>query len=232
LSADERPVWFQVANLDVDRLHDGDGKVRALWRRVAGDEAVMARCLAAHEATFAKSWKTGRRVTLEEAAPFWLSDLDQLLDVLAAVELLDAEGRIPEASWERWYGPARDRVLRKRQGGLAGAIGRWHAPNAGTPMAMPSDSNGTSMPRKPATDTDTDVEKKTSPPPPAPVAERGPRSNGTSARDVGSNPRAVGSNPRAVGTSTRQQRQAAKTGPTRLDAVFAGLAARGDGRAS
>jgi len=109
---DERAMRFRNADLDVEFFDHGDGKVRALIRTTR-DEALLARLHVAYLATVAASWKAGERVRMQDVAPAWLSGLKDLADLLAEVDLLDAEGLIPEASWTRRFEPARDRVLAK-----------------------------------------------------------------------------------------------------------------------
>ena len=58
---------------------------------------------------------------------------------------------------------------------------------------------------------------------PPPPMNGGSRRNGTHPRGQGRSPRQKGTNPRAVGESPRQERQAQKTGPTALSAIFAQL---------
>lgn len=105
------------AHADIDTAILDDPKVRALVRATR-NEALTARCLVGYVATVTASWARGERVTLQDAAPLWVTGLDLLSERLGSAGLLDAEGRIPAHAWDSWFGPARDR----RQNGRD----RWH----------------------------------------------------------------------------------------------------------
>lgn len=82
-----------------------------------------------------------------------------------------------------------------------------------------ADASADAMPRRDETRRDENL-----PPPPA---ERGRRKNGTNPRASGAAPRQTGSSPRQNGSSPRQEREALKTGPTRLGDILARAAEAG-----
>lgn len=60
-------------------------------------------------ATLARSWRKGRRVTVQDAWPVY-RPFDQLaVDALIHVHLLDKTGRIPAKAWREWFEEARSR---------------------------------------------------------------------------------------------------------------------------
>ena len=147
-----RDDGFAVADTDTGLM--ADPKVLALARRVRDTTRTLA-AVALWDAVRLASWKAGRRLTLDETLPGWVLDpVDDLADHLVAVGLLDAERRVPEHSWEGWFGPARDRRDRFRvlgaRGGVATRDARAVPPGAapGTPPAvarpsvLPSDRPG------------------------------------------------------------------------------------------
>lgn len=138
----KEPRGFRTADLDVDFFDDD--KVRSLVRSTR-DEALICRCLVAQLSVVAASWDKGQRATLAEAAPVWLTDLDDLRDRLARVELLDAEGRIPEESWTRRFGRAWERLLAKKEAGRLGGLAKA-ANRAGTSSPEPHESPSTATP--------------------------------------------------------------------------------------
>lgn len=104
---------FDHADIDAGLLDDP--KFRALARSIR-DEGVLARCCIGYVAVVTGSWSAGDRVSLDEAAPVWLTALDDLRERLQAVGLLDGDGRIPAHAWESWFRPAdgRREVLRDK----------------------------------------------------------------------------------------------------------------------
>lgn len=117
-----RAEGFPIADVDVAILDDP--KLRALARSTR-DEAIIARAIVAYLATLTASWARGDRVSLEDAAPMWLTALDDLAERLQAVDLVDGHGRIPEHSWESWFKPAWERREAKRAGGKLGGQRSW-----------------------------------------------------------------------------------------------------------
>jgi hypothetical protein len=114
-----RGEGFQTADIDTGLLDDA--KMRHLWRLLR-DPATMARAVVAYEAAVLASWRTGDRITAEDAAPFW-DDPAELLAPLVAAGLLDNEHRVPLHVWTAWYGPAYARTEAKRGGGrIAGLM--------------------------------------------------------------------------------------------------------------
>jgi hypothetical protein len=114
-----RDSGFPRADVDV-RILD-DPKFRAIIRSTR-DDSVIARCVTAYLAILTASWARGERVSLEDAAPLWVTGLDDLGDRLSNIGLLDAEHRIPEHTWASWYEPARARRERLREGGRKGGL--------------------------------------------------------------------------------------------------------------
>lgn len=121
-----RAGGFRIGDLDVGFLDDT--KVRTLVRSTR-DEGLVARCLVAYVATIADSWGSGDRVSVRDAAPVWLTALDDLEERLRAAQLLDDEGRIPEHAWQGWFGPA---AQRRDERVIEGAIGGLMARHPGT----------------------------------------------------------------------------------------------------
>ena len=110
---------FGIADMDVGLLNDA--KVHQLIRATR-DEGLVARCLIGYTAVLLASWQQGYRVPLEDAAPIWLTDLDDLAERLCAVRLLDADHLIPMNAWAGWFGPAYERREAKRAGGRRGGL--------------------------------------------------------------------------------------------------------------
>lgn len=113
-----RDVGFRTADIDVGILDDP--KVRALVRSTR-DEAIVARCLVAYVAVLMASWEHAERISLEDAAPAWLTGLDDLRGRLAKVQLVDEEGRVVERAFDAWVGPALERQASFRE--------RWRRAN-------------------------------------------------------------------------------------------------------
>lgn len=93
-------------------------------------------------ATLLGSWREGRRLTASEAES-WVPATEERIGALRDVGLLDDEGRIPAHAWDRYYGPAHDRLMRLRtlnpsglpKGTRVGTpVGRREGPRKGTPM--------------------------------------------------------------------------------------------------
>ncbi len=102
-----RDAGFAVA--DFATSHFDDLKVKAMWRALAPDADAMCRALTLHAATVLMSWREGRRVTAEDAAPAWLSEVEATTAHLVAHELLDGDGRVPRKSFNAWFGAAKRR---------------------------------------------------------------------------------------------------------------------------
>ena len=112
-----RDEGFQVADTATDKLYDP--KFRKLWRQCR-DEVVMNAALALHDGVQLASWAAGQRVTAEDGAPFWMSDIAAPLAALKKADLFDDEGRIPEHAWLSWFEPARKRRQQRRDNGNLG----------------------------------------------------------------------------------------------------------------
>ena len=207
-----RDEGFRVADLDTG-VGD-DPKVVALARRLR-DPGQTAAHLGLYVALIAKSWGAGQRLTLADAAPaWWLDDVEPIRENLAAVGLLDADGRIPDHAWSSWYSPAAERLERTRERWRRGNARRHRDATARSQRGDIGDPDRTGPDRSEPT---APVLTGRSTPPPPPV--EGPRMKGTNAR-------AVGANPRALGTSSRQERDAEKRGgAVRLGEILAGVAA-------
>lgn len=130
-----RPDGFSIADHDVGFLSD-DRVLDAV--ELAGPRAIVG-----YLAVRDLSWARGERVTygsavrrlsplygLEPFAP------DPVLEALVSTGLLDADGRIPEASWEVWYSPARARLVQRRDAGRRGGLAK--AANRAASDATPS----------------------------------------------------------------------------------------------
>jgi hypothetical protein len=109
---------------DIDTGIFDDPKVRALARS-SRDEGLVARAILAYIATFTASWRAGDRVTLEDAAPLWLSDVVDLGERLRDVRLLDDTNCVPEHAWEAWFRPAWERREKRRASGAEGGRRSW-----------------------------------------------------------------------------------------------------------
>jgi hypothetical protein len=113
-----RDDGFAVADLSV-HLYDDD-KVKRLYRELGGDLGRMGHAMMLCEATLLASWRDGRRRTVHEAAPLWLTVDDELVSVLVRVGLLDRTCKRPIRSWNAWFGPAFERREKRRKSGALG----------------------------------------------------------------------------------------------------------------
>jgi hypothetical protein len=125
---------------DIDTGFFDDPKVRALVRSER-DEGTASRALLAYIATFTASWRAGDRVTFEDAAPLWLSDLDDLSERLREVGLLDDTNRVPAHAWEAWFRPAWERREKKRASGAEGGRRSWDKRRRNSAEATPNPSH-------------------------------------------------------------------------------------------
>jgi len=141
-----RDSGFAVADLDTGLL--SDPKVLRLVRRARAEEApdaVPATALLLYVSLVLSSWEAGERLPFDDGLPaFWIDDGINYQTALTNAGLLDAEGRIPEASWESWFGPARDRRDAARTAGREGARRRWHPGANGSPSQPDSNPNARS----------------------------------------------------------------------------------------
>jgi hypothetical protein len=134
-----RDEGFAVMDVSVDVANDP--KVRKLFRH-APDHAPVA--FMAYIATLGESWRSGRRVNVDDAWPSSLPFSRSAVDALVHVRLLDARGMVPAKSWRMWFDVARERRQKARD--------RWARYNAGryadtTPPPRGSDADtATSVP--------------------------------------------------------------------------------------
>jgi hypothetical protein len=117
-----RDDGFAIADVAVGYFDDE--KVRRLWRRLSPDVGAMCEALALHQAALLASWREGRRVDVESAAPLWLPVRQELVDHLTAVGLLDKTRRVSARSWSSWYGPAAQRREERREAGRKGGLAK------------------------------------------------------------------------------------------------------------
>lgn len=73
-------------------------------------------------ATLSESWKSARRVAIDEAWPVFLAFDPVAVDALIHVGLLDGRGMVPAKSWRSWFDPADERRRKARD--------RWARYNA------------------------------------------------------------------------------------------------------
>ncbi len=125
-----RDDGFPRADVSVN-LYDDD-KVKRLYRELSGDLGRMGHAMMLSDSTLLASWRDGRRLTVHEAAPIWLTVDDELVAVLVRVGLLDRSHRRPLRSWANWFGPAYERREKRRRAGELG----------GRPPKNRTDSNG------------------------------------------------------------------------------------------
>ena len=144
-----RDAGFTHADVDVGLLDDP--KMRQLIRST--DESLALRCAIGYIATLLTSWQRGAPVALEDAAPLWLTALDEVGEHLARVGLLGDDHQVPPKPWASWFGAAaarreggrdrwrrwNERDKRNRQAGShTGQSGtqtvRQSVPTSGTPL--------------------------------------------------------------------------------------------------
>lgn len=93
-----------------------DPKVRRLFRDA--DESIAYAAMGIFLDVLTSAWSKGSRdPTARER-----TELDVPVAALIRVGLLDGDGRIPEESWEKWWGPVRETRSRKSD-----AQARWRA---------------------------------------------------------------------------------------------------------
>jgi hypothetical protein len=138
-----RDDGFAVADVSVN-LYDDD-KVKRLYRELGGDLGRMGHAMMLAEATLLASWRDGRRRTVHEAAPLWLTVDDDLVAALVKVGLLDRSLRRPARAWAAWFGPAYERREKRRKAGALGGRPR----RSGTGEAAKPSRNHPVINRKP-----------------------------------------------------------------------------------
>ncbi len=120
-----REDGFPIADIDVGLFHDP--KVIALVRAVKDERCAMVH-LGLYQSLVLASWGAGDRLVLDEALPaWWMGDVEPTRAALLAAKLIDAESRVPVASWESWYVPAYDRREKRRQSGAEGGRRSWQS---------------------------------------------------------------------------------------------------------
>lgn len=113
-----REDGFAIADVAVG-LFDDD-KVRKLWRRLEPDSRAMCEAMVVFQSVVLASWGAGRRKTVDESAPLWLSIAEETVPHLVAVGLLDRSGKVPKKSWDAFYGPAAARRAARVESGRLG----------------------------------------------------------------------------------------------------------------
>lgn len=146
-----RDDGFAIADVATDLLDDP--KVRRL-ARATNDEGLTARCLVAYVAVVLASWRLGERVTLEDAAPLWLTGLDDVGERLRTFDLLDISNVIPEPTWDNWFGVAWDRREERRASGRKGGLAKArNRPSTATAEPQHSRSDALPVPSVPSVPT-------------------------------------------------------------------------------
>ncbi len=140
-----RNEGFGVADVSSAKL--SDPKFKALWRYLR-DEQAMNAAVVLHDATLLASWQHGERVTADDAAPAWVTDIDAPAKALIHVGLLDSDRLIPDEAWREWFGSASDRRQNLRD--------KWQKANRNrrntkdTPRSHSGDNGGTAAPVRPS----------------------------------------------------------------------------------
>jgi len=143
-----REEGFAIA--DIASNHMDDEKVRRLWRVLEQDSTAMCEAVTAHFATVLASWREGKRVKLEEAAPLWLHVRPEITAALMAVGLLDRQKRVPARTWAGWYEPARARREARRDAGRSGGLAKAkRSSSVATAEAEPSSTRPAVRPDRP-----------------------------------------------------------------------------------
>jgi hypothetical protein len=144
------------AVMDVSTSICDDPKFRRLARE---HPEHIASGFVAYVATMAESWRTGRRVRVEDAWPSVLPFVPESAGALRDVGLLDRAGKVPMKTWAGWFDPAARRRESSRE--------RWRRYNAQRDKHPPPDADTTDIPRGSDVDTATSV-------PPVPSGPTGP----------------------------------------------------------
>jgi hypothetical protein len=112
-----RDDGFAIMDVSTDLLNDP--KWRRMHRRTP--ELIPAAFMA-YAATLAESWRSGQRVSVEEAWPVLLPYDEAVIAALRTARLLDKRGLIPVEAWRNWFEVARNRREKSRE--------RWRRHNA------------------------------------------------------------------------------------------------------
>lgn len=145
-----RDEGFAVMDVAVDIANDP--KVRKLFRHAPAHAPVA---FMAYVATMGESWRSGRRVNVDDAWPSALPFSRPAVDALVHVKLLDGRGMVPSKSWRTWFDVARERRTKARD--------RWARYNASR------DAGTTPPPRGSDADTATSVPPVLPSDPPGPT---------------------------------------------------------------
>ncbi len=94
------------AVMDVSTSIHEDPKFRRLARR---HPELAAPAFLAYLATAAESWRSGERIRVEDAWPSLIPFDRAVVAALRRFDLLDRDGMVAPATWDRWFGPARER---------------------------------------------------------------------------------------------------------------------------
>jgi hypothetical protein len=127
-----RDDGFAVMDVSTDIVNDP--KIRKLWRH-APDHAAAG--FTAYVATLAESWKAGRRVTIDDAWPAFLTFDQAAVEALVHVGLLDSRGRVTAKAWGGWFESARKRRDQSRD-----RWARYNAKRDAEATAVPRGSDG------------------------------------------------------------------------------------------
>ncbi len=104
-----RDEGFAVMDVSTSLL--SDTKVKRLLRH-APDRYPVA--VLAYLSTMAESWKTGKRVPVEDAWPAGVPVDPLAIEALSHVGLVDASGLIVVKTWRSWFGKAKSRRAKSR----------------------------------------------------------------------------------------------------------------------
>lgn len=107
------------AVMDVSTSICDDPKFRRLQRESPEHVAVG---FTAYIAVMAESWRSGQRVSIDDAWPGFIPFDQHAIDALIRVALLDKKGRPTVKAWASWFEPARERRTKSRD--------RWARYNA------------------------------------------------------------------------------------------------------
>lgn len=143
---------FLEANVSTALLDDP--KFRRLLRNANNDADLMSHAVVVYTATVLASWRQGERVTAEDAAPPWVTDIERHVQGLQAVGLLDAQGKVMRKAWAKRFEPARQRrdemreQWRERQRRHRGVTSESRVTHGGvTTSYIPTDRQTDSPPR-------------------------------------------------------------------------------------
>lgn len=141
-----------LARMDIDTRWPYHRKCRALQAAFSTD---WPSYWCAYLAVLGESWAAGERMTIRDAwVPSLPVTIEAAAEALASIGLLDKSGKVPQKSWDEWFGPAAARIDSLKARGRMGAAKRWnkrekaingHKPSDGPAMAQPSVANGQSM---------------------------------------------------------------------------------------